>query len=66
MPIKLKPCPFCGGEAVYVQLYSDGKKESRGYVKCKASPSCCEQTIVTIRETVCEKWNRRVAECTKN
>ena len=50
---KLKPCPFCGGEAAFL-----GETQS---IKCK---QCCGMFIVTnpltTRLEAKEAWNRRV------
>lgn len=56
LEIKLKPCPFCGGEAsfeVYEDLYKDTYK-----VKCL---HCFAETNYedTIEEAA-KKWNRRI------
>lgn len=56
MPEKLKPCPFCGGEA---ELRNEGYCS---FVKCK---NCgAEAGLVRVSSIVNEKsaeaWNRRV------
>ena len=55
---ELKPCPFCGGEAEFVETrqFLDGK--TRGYFRCKLY--CCEQMFTHIKEEAIEAWNRRV------
>ncbi len=56
----LKPCPFCGGEAKYVELYSNTKTgESSGYVRCSKIIPCAEQPNVRSKGYVYKKWNRR-------
>lgn len=52
---KLKPCPFCGGEA---KIY--GKREGLPWVACK---SCIGQTACCdTKEEAIEAWNRRMKE----
>lgn len=59
--MELKPCPFCGGSARFVELRYD--KYSAGFVKCnKKGIACCEQSVVQTREKAVEAWNRRVSE----
>lgn len=65
---KLKPCPFCGGEAVRLRVcdemgvgrhVGDGERVTR-YIGCK---SCCVASFAecTAPEAV-EKWNRRAGK----
>lgn len=52
---ELKPCPFCGGKAILIELeYSKAK-----FAKCENH--CCEQSLIyqTKAEAI-EAWNRRV------
>ena len=54
MATELKPCPFCGGEAMIIVLPHARKR----FVKCKNQ--CCEQnTNFNTREEAIEAWNRR-------
>ena len=53
---KLKPCPFCGGEA---ELYEDDCS-SKFYVCCEACG--CSTALHWREEYVIEVWNRRVEE----
>ena len=55
----LKPCPFCGGEAVVCE-YPD---ESMVYVKCSAC-GAMSGTVQATYEKADENWNRRRAERT--
>ena len=57
MTDKLKPCPFCGGEAQCVTHHLYGKV--RGYsVAC--SYGCCEQTVTySSKQGAIKSWNRR-------
>ena len=49
---KLKPCPFCGGEA---HLMHDGH-----WISCEGCQA--ESGYRPTRETAIEAWNRRVEE----
>ena len=51
--IKLKPCPFCGGEALIKQ-----DQYSRSYVVC---PNCDTRSAARFDAArAAEAWNRRV------
>lgn len=62
---KLKPCPFCGGEAVIVYVENGNRytsnilyKSKRGTIKCKR----CEVTLPRVYSRVSkaiDKWNIR-------
>ena len=58
---KLKPCPFCGGEAVMI---SEPITHDRFLVACKNRGDMCKCEPCTnwfaIREEAAEAWNRRV------
>ena len=55
---EVKPCPFCGGEAV-MNKYR-GREHTCYYIEC---PSCHISTQVMYSETmVVDIWNRRVSE----
>lgn len=50
---QLKPCPFCGGEAILIKE----KIITRFYVECK---KCSAMTnLFTTKEEAIEVWNRR-------
>ena len=57
---KLKPCPFCGGEAVIVNIdfYIDNSGGTYGIrcTKCRA----CSSMRCDSEEKAIEAWNRRV------
>lgn len=51
---ELKPCPFCGGRAMLINLPYSRKI----FVKCEEQ--CCEQNLIyKTREEAIEAWNRR-------
>ena len=51
--IKLKPCPFCGGEAVIL-------KTNEFYrVCCKSCPCDVGRWVCTSESELAEFWNRR-------
>lgn len=57
--IKLKPCPFCGGEGQINKLFSTWKwSVSCSNVDCPVHP---ETEGTQIREEAAEIWNRRIA-----
>lgn len=48
---KLKPCPFCGGEA-YIEIICNGLVE----VRCKG---CYASVPAKYQNKAVERWNRR-------
>ena len=62
--IKLKPCPFCGGEAFIHEICEDflgGGWKQRGYaVVCKKCHSSTEYD--ENKEKSAAAWNRRAGE----
>lgn len=61
---KLKPCPFCGGEAEYYEICADMdymEFGSEAGIKCK-NCGCCVQTgnVNDTHDTIVEKWNMRL------
>lgn len=53
---ELKPCPFCGGNVVYISIYST----QLGAIEC---PKCGIRVLLPFCETVeelYEVWNKRV------
>ena len=67
--MELKPCPFCGGDAVLFERTA--RKGFEAYIACNGS---CLATMDSITydtqgeavEAVTEKWNRRVGEGEKD
>ncbi len=58
---KLKPCPFCGSEAMIVNDWSVGFQKEMYTVECTNDE--CTATINKMKETqdeVIKIWNRRV------
>ena len=52
---ELKPCPFCGGEAILETL--EGNSPEAYYVYC---PKCnFESGLYSEPDFIVEKWNRR-------
>lgn len=62
--IKLKPCPFCGGEAE-IMSFTDDNGEYFAVV-CKNDNCRCGEdylwTETVNRQTAIDAWNRRVIE----
>lgn len=58
--VKLKPCPFCGEEAVLVDLGGPSVfGEGRFFVRC--SKGCVAQEgLWSTKQTAIKRWNRRV------
>ena len=54
---ELKPCPFCGGEAEFIELHATPDGNTRGYFRCKHM--CCEQGLTRDKDVAEEEWNRR-------
>ena len=53
MTDKLKPCPFCGGKAIFTSDFS----ESYNYVMCK---DCyCRTQVFATKTTPIKIWNTR-------
>ena len=68
MTDKLKPCPFCGGNAKLItsapsKLFSDEGETIHFKVKCDADDTGCIGAFVNLweitKERAIEKWNRR-------
>jgi Lar family restriction alleviation protein len=52
---ELKPCPFCGGEAILETV--DGNSPEECYIYC---PECdFESGVYSEPKFIVEKWNRR-------
>ena len=59
-PINLKPCPFCGGEAILVKDIRDGNDGNIHYVKCQQCSANAGAYFQgnSLRNAV-EAWNKR-------
>ena len=66
MEDRLKPCPFCGGEAKTHEVFNriEGIRKFIGFaIKCGKKPSCCRQPrIFRLKEKAVFEWNTRHAE----
>ena len=58
--MKLRNCPFCGGEAVFVSTSEVQDETPRGYFRCENM--CCEQCHVRSKDEAVEAWNRRFGD----
>ena len=52
---KLKPCPFCGGEAIWKPMFVQNENRVIGCSKCVAEMNC-----LTHKQAI-QAWNRRAA-----
>lgn len=64
--IELKPCPFCGGEAISYKIEPHSHTlvdmpdyAGSGFAECTACGCCLSDDN---EEKAVEKWNRRVTE----
>ena len=61
--MKLKPCPFCGGEAQVNERYRSGTPNRKMYwVSCKACGISQQNTNVSgyrYQNKAIDRWNRR-------
>lgn len=66
MSIELKPCPFCGGKAVYRKKSGDyGYTPDIHLVECTRCDAEIRATSLDykdLKDVVVDKWNRRVTE----
>ena len=58
---KLKPCPFCGGEA---KVYIEDKAVSIGCSKCLCGTAWMNGASTTEKkiEVAAQDWNRRITD----
>ena len=57
---ELKPCPFCGGEAM---LDTRRVEDSTSYGVMCFTPGCCAlNTIYPTEEMAIQAWNRRTTD----
>lgn len=64
MPERLKPCPFCGGEALVVNV---APYDLNMYTGVCQNPYCGANIGIysDTREEATEKWNRRAGNAQK-
>lgn len=69
MMFKLKPCPFCGGEAKIHYCAEIENAKIRAILVNKVGVSCNDCHVATLpyetEEKAIEAWNRRTEKCTK-
>lgn len=58
---KLKPCPFCGGEAELKQFYPAFGRRVKTTVECMVCR--CNSGTWGRKDKAIEAWNRRAEEC---
>lgn len=56
--VKLKPCPFCGGEAVEITKWMPVQRRHSTVVRCKECRA--NSGVWKIKKKASEHWNRRV------
>ncbi len=56
--MKLKPCPFCGGEAK-LNVYSNNGKPTDWSIRCKVGE--CNASVYGLEgeENIIARWNKR-------
>ena len=61
---KLKPCPFCGGEALLTQIRPSAFDPGKLYKVGCGDPSCvgAHLNLISTKELATEKWNHRAAD----
>ena len=55
--LKLRSCPFCGGEAEYIPMAKDATGVISATVRCR---ECACGTRVLYPDDAVRAWNRRV------
>ncbi len=59
MSEKLKPCPFCGGDASIYEVTSEEENFSGYMVSCD---DCgCGTTAFDVQDMAVQSWNKRIA-----
>ena len=56
----LKPCPFCGGEAEFIEGWAYGYHEI--CIQCKKCANCTHPVPFHSRGVATRVWNRRVGD----
>lgn len=62
--IRLKPCPFCGGEASYV-FDPEGIKDTEGRMwayQITCNKCCATAGLCFSQQMAAEAWNRRAGQ----
>lgn len=57
-PSKLKPCPYCGGEAFVKELLGHQYIECKHKSRCLIAPNTWLQSSQPLRKQI-RAWNRR-------
>lgn len=60
---KLKPCPFCGGEAHIVNRAKRDRENAIVYGVVVYCTSCNAEMFYKREKLAKEAWNRRVPDC---
>ena len=59
METELKPCPFCGGKAEFIDEYFEEPMS----IKCtECYAEMCDESSDITKENLIEQWNRRDGE----
>ena len=61
---KLKPCPFCGGEAYFTNTWIEWEKKTKLMIGVECGSEDCILSSAELRsyetaDEAIEKWNRR-------
>lgn len=59
MSEKLKPCPFCGGNASIYEVSNDEENFVGYMVSCDDCD--CGTTVFNVRDIAVQSWNKRIA-----
>ena len=59
---ELKPCPFCGGKAVFDSYGWTTEHKVAKCSVCRAATDFCDDEGIVGYKVVLERWNRRAEE----